>query len=295
MSHIKTNCATFTRHNVDGTCLHQRESILEPTTQTPRLYKPRAAPCRHTVMCNRAVNMIKYVCVLILAATASCHVVVKHKQQNDDPFALMDRLVQYVFPPRMKLWPWHDLFQTPNPLEDSKLISNRNKCEIDLYVKRFDPEDLRVRVKNRFIIVEGRKKASDDDLFMVNRFEQNFALLPGCKADEVTAVYNNGVLSVSAPKHDLPPPPPERNIPIVVKTAVVVETTTEKKEEQTDAATTGVPLEQLDMEATTVHGTIRKKELKVTTKPNHTKPNPSEVTQGEGNGLDYSLVDVDLE
>lgn len=231
--------------------------------------------------------MLTYACVLILAATASCHEVAKPKQQVDDPFTLMDRLVHYVFPPRMKLWPWHDIFQAANPLEDSKLVSSRNKCEIDLYVKRFDPEDLRVKVKNRFIIVEGRKKASEDDLFMVNRFVQNFALLPGCNEDEVTAVYNNGVLYVSAPKHELPPPPPERIIPIEVKKPVAVETTTDKNEEETVVVTTGVPLEQLDMEATTVHGKIRKKELKTTTKV--TKDN--EVTKGEGNGLDYSIVD----
>ncbi|KOB70378.1 Small heat shock protein 27.4 [Operophtera brumata] len=232
--------------------------------------------------------MFKHACVLIaLAATVSCHEVLKPKQQMDDPFTLMDRLVHYVFPPRMKLWPWHDLFQAANPLEDPKLVSNRNKCEIDLYVKRFEPEDLRVKVKNRFIIVEGRKKASEDDLFMVNRFVQNFALPPGCMEDEVTAVYDNGVLFVSAPKHDLPPPPPERNIPIEVRKPAVIETTTEKNEEQSIATSTAAAIEKLDSEATTTHGKIRKKELKTVTKV--TKDN--EVTKGEGYGLDYSIVE----
>lgn len=234
--------------------------------------------------------MFKHVCVLIaLAATASCHEA-KHKQQIDDPFAIMDRLVQYVFPPRMKIWPWQDIFQSTNPLEDPKLVSTRNKCEIDLFVKRFDPEDLRVKVKNRFIIVEGRKKASDDDLFLMNRFVQNFALPPGCNEDEVTAVYEKGILSVSAPKHDLPPPPPERNIPIEVRKPEAVEIITEDKEEQTTDApsptSTAVPLEQLEPEATTIHGKIRKKELKTSNKV--TKDN--EVTKGDGNGMDYGIV-----
>lgn len=235
--------------------------------------------------------MITHAYILIaLAATISCHDIQKPKQHSDDPLALMDRLVHYVFPPRMKLWPWHDIFQE-NLFEDPKLVSNRNKCEIDLYVKRFDPEDLKVKVKNRVIIVEGRKKASDDDLFMVNRFVQNFALPLGCKEEEVTAVYENGVLSVSAPKHDLPPPPPERNIPIEIRRPIVIETTTEKKVEEESkeevTTSTALPLEQLEEEATTTHGKIRKKELKTTTKV--TKDN--EVTKGEGNGLDYAIVD----
>lgn len=233
-----------------------------------------------------------YIFLVALAASATCDEARKSKQ-SDDPFALMDRLVHYMFPPRVKLWPWYDLFQSGNPAEDPKLVSNKNKCEIDLFVKRFQPEDLRVRVKNRFVIVEGRRKESDEDShFMVNRFVQNFALPMGCKEDEVVAVFENGVLSISAPKHELPPPPPERDVPIEVRRPPIETTettTTEKKEVEVQPLTSSAaPLEQLDfVEATTAHvGKIRKKELKST---KTSKDN--EVTKGEGhgNGLDYTV------
>lgn len=251
------------------------------------------APARSRPPELNHTTMYKHTCVLLLAlAAVSATGDNKSPKQTspDDPFALMDRLVHYVFPPRMKLWPWYDLFSAANPLEDPKLISNRDKCEIDLFVKRFAPTDLKVRVKHRYVTIEGRRKENNDDAhFMVNRFVQNFALPAGCKEDEVVAVYENGVLSISAPKHELPPPPPEREVPIEVRTPVEVQTTTEKKEEviETVLSTSQPPLDQLDtIEATTHVGKIRKKELKTTTKT--TKEN--EVIK-EDNRLD--MVEVE--
>lgn len=296
MSHrtVKTCICSNTRlsQNCCGrlppTALNGGGSATFSNKLTPTLYKP-AAVLPAMSLC-RTSNMLKcYILLFALVVSAACDDARKSKQSNDPVFSLLDRLVNlYMFPPRVKLWPWSDIFQSANPLEDPKLVLNKNKCEIDLYVKKFQPEDLRVRVKNRFVIVEGKRKESDEDShFMVNRFVQNFALPAGCKEDEVLAVFEKGVLSISAPRHELPPPPPERDVPIEVRRPPVtetIETTTTEKEVQAQTSS-ATPLEQLDIvEATTHVGKIRKKDLKTT---KTSKDN--EVTKGDGNGLDYTV------
>lgn len=214
------------------------------------------------------------------------------------------------------MWPWSQLIraaaalEVEDALEEPQIVSDKEKFLVNLNVKRFKPDELRIKVKNRYITVEGRHKDKDgEQQFMANHFVQKFVMPPGSKQEEVTAVLKeNGVLSISVPKHELPPPPPEREVPIEVRlpekvpektekpevkpeTEDKIETSTEKKEVpalsiQPSSAT---PLEQLDLvEATTHVGKIRKKELKTTTKT----AKDNEVTKGvDTNGLDYALVE----
>ncbi|GBP81299.1 Protein lethal(2)essential for life [Eumeta japonica] len=231
----------------------------------------------------------------------------------EDPFASFDRHVSHALAYHY-LWPWSQLFKAAaaldgeDALEEPQIYTDPEKFEISLNVRHFKPDELRVRVKNRYIIVEGKHKESNEDHkhFITNHFVQRFALPAGSKSEEVTAVLKaNGVLSVSAPKHELPPPPPEREVPIeVLKPAVVddkteefvekkpepIDNSTEKKAEE-PSSTVSTPLEQLDLvEATTHVGKIRKKELKTSTKT----AKDNEVTKGvDNNGLDYALVETE--
>lgn len=181
-------------------------------------------------------------------------------------------------------------------VREPQIISNAEKYEVIMNVKRFLPDELKVRVKNHFVTVRGRHKEKGDDIKIIaSHFVQRFELPPGTKPEEVTAVYNeNGVLTITAPKHEVPPPPPEREVPIEVR---VPEEKTEKPEVTEETATiptsTTTPLEQADLvEATTHVGKTRKKELKTTTKT----VRDNEVTKGvDGNGLDYLLVDSEPE
>ncbi|XP_072938620.1 uncharacterized protein [Epargyreus clarus] len=255
--------------------------------------------------------MYKFLFLLGLLCPVKCEEARAHKYV--DPFAALDRHISHTLAYHY-LWPWSQLVRAAaaldaeESLEEPQIISDPDRFEVNLNVKRFKPDELRIKVKNRYIIVEGKhKEKSDDKRFMANHFVQRFVLPAGSKSEEVTAVLKeNGVLSISAPRHELPPPPPEREVPIIVrkpeekidkeesndknKNRVVAEhpTTTKEASIQTSSAS---PIEQLDLvEATTHVGKIRKKELKTTTKTSK----DNEVTKGgDGNGLDYALIEVE--
>ncbi|KAJ8735988.1 hypothetical protein PYW08_006644 [Mythimna loreyi] len=254
--------------------------------------------------------MQKYILIIAFIATAACHEQGR-KHRVEDPFAALDKQITHTLAYHY-LWPWSQLIRAAaamdveEALEEPQIISDKEKFQVNLNVRRFKPDELRIKVKNRYIIVEGKHKIKDDvQQFMANHFVQRFVLPAGSKQEEVTAVLKeNGVLTVSVPKHELPPPPPEREVPIEVRLPVkvedktekpvteekveIAETTTEKREVpvQTSSAT---PLEQLELvEATTHVGKIRKKELKTTTKT----AKDNEVSKGlVGNGLDYALIE----
>ncbi|KAG7310312.1 hypothetical protein JYU34_003070 [Plutella xylostella] len=259
---------------------------------------------------------LKYTAILALGllAAASCEDVKLRRRQGDKggaeqhPLAAIEQQLTQTLAHHY-LWPWRQLFEAAAALDDDswdepQVVSDDNKFEVSLNVKRFKPDELRVRVKNRHMLVEGKQKlTADTHKFALNHFVQNFVLPAGTVPDEVTAVLKeNGVLTVSAPKHKVPPPPPEREVPIVVllpettTAKEVVTASTEKKEEVTEAAdssSTAAPLEQLELESTTHVGKIRKKELKTSVKT--TKDN--EVSKGirDGNELDYALIEPDTE
>ncbi|CAF4861697.1 unnamed protein product [Pieris macdunnoughi] len=203
-----------------------------------------------------------------------------------DPFALLDRHLSHSL---TYLWPWSHLIRAAaaleleDTLEDPQIISDSEQYLVRLSVRTYKPDELKIKVKNRYMIVEGKHKLKneDDKRYIANHFMQRFILPPGTRQEELKAVLNEkGILSISAPKHELPPPPPEREVPIEV---IESETSTEK----VDKETSPTPLE-LEVEATTHVGKIRKKELKTTTKI--VKDN--EVTKGgDGNGIDYALIE----
>ncbi|CAH0592749.1 unnamed protein product [Chrysodeixis includens] len=238
--------------------------------------------------------MQKYILLLAFITTAACHESRRHRVE--DPFTALDKQLSHTLAYHY-LWPWSQLIRAAAALDvedafkEPQIVSDNEKFQVNLNVKRFKPDELRIKVKNRYIIVEGKQKEKDDvHKFVTNHFVQRFVLPPGSKQEEVVAVLNeNGVLTVTAPKHELPPPPPEREVPIDVRLPKVdetktekpaieekVETTTEKKEAPVQPSSE-TPLEQLDLvEATTHVGKIRKKELKTTTK----KAKDNEVLEG---------------
>ncbi|XP_075977541.1 uncharacterized protein LOC142977507 [Anticarsia gemmatalis] len=257
--------------------------------------------------------MQKYLIFLAFLTTVACHESRRHRVE--DPFTMIDKHLTHTLAYHY-MWPWSQLIraaaalEVEDALEEPQIVSDDEKFQVNLNVKRFKPDELRIKVKNRYIIVEGKHKdKNENQQFLANHFVQRFVMPPGSKQEEVKAVLKeNGVLCVSVPKHELPPPPPEIEVPIEVRLPVKVPEKTEKPEEKPETeekietstakkeepvapvqASSATPLEQLDLvEATTHVGKIRKKELKTTTKT----AKDNEVTKGlETNGLDYALVE----
>lgn len=259
--------------------------------------------CAH----KRTKMSLKYTAIIALSLLTVTSTQEVKRQKYEDPFALLDKHITHTLAHHY-LWPWSQLIKAATAMEDEdhleepQLDSDPTKFEVNMNVKRFKPEELKIKVNKNYILVEGRHKESNDDRhkFVANHFVQRFVLPAGCNQDEVSAVLKpNGVLSITAPKHELPPPPPEREVPIIVllpeetTTKKVVETTTAKKEEPVEVTekfeTTPKSVDLELTEATTHVGKIRKKELK--TSPKTTKDN--EVAKGvDENGLDYALLEA---
>lgn len=252
---------------------------------------------------------------LIILAALTVSFCEERKHKHVDPFTALDQHLSHTLAYHY-LWPWSQLVRAAAGLDlemdfqEPVISSDSEKFEVKMNVKRFKPDELRIKVKNRNVVVEGKHKNEDDQKFMANHFVQRFVLPLGSKQEEVTAVLNEkGVLVVTVPRHEVPPPPPERIVPIEVRIPEKTEDKTEKtessekveKEEVTTErkveasseppapSTSVTPLENLELVEQTTHvGKIRKKELKDTTKT--VKDN--EVTKTvDNNGLDYALID----
>ncbi|XP_026333262.1 uncharacterized protein LOC113240228 [Hyposmocoma kahamanoa] len=166
----------------------------------------------------------------------------KHVDHTDhvDPLAALDRHLSHTLAYHY-LWPWNQIFKAAASLdvdnfEETQQTSDDKTYTIKLYAKSFKPEELKVKVKERNIIVEGKHNVTNDHQhFMTNHFVQRFVLPPGSKPEEVTAVFTDkNVLVLSIPRHEVPPPV-ERIVPIEVKlseSTSELPTTTENKEEK---------------------------------------------------------------
>lgn len=247
--------------------------------------------------CARTRMLKKFLLLAVLVNVVLCQ---SRKHKVEDPFTAFDRHITHSLAYHY-LWPWRQLMRAAAAMEteenfgEPQILSTAKKYTLNLNMKRFQPDELKVKVKNRRVIIEGKHK-EDEKQILSNHFIQMFELPESCKPEEVTAVYNeNGLLTITAPKHYIPPPV-DREVPIQV---LLPEDKTEKNDvaeassEKNVSQTTPTPVEQLDLvEATTHAGKIRKKELKTTTKT----AKDNEVTKGvDSNGLDYALVESENE
>lgn len=204
--------------------------------------------------------------------------------EHIDPLAALDRHLSHTLAYHY-LWPWNQIFKAAASLdvdnfEEPQQTSDDKTYTIKLYAKSFKPEELKVKVKERNIIVEGKHNVSNDHQhFMTNHFVQRFVLPPGSKPEEVTAVFTDkDVLILSIPRHEVPPPV-ERIVPIEVKLSEPTSekpTLTENKEQK-----------KVNKEEKTENKKEEKKEEKqeekkmekTTKKPSSTKPTVEHAVQ----------------
>ncbi len=88
------------------------------------------------------------------------------------------------------------------------------ETEHELVVKAdlpdIDPKDLDIRVENNLLTIRGErkfeKKVKEDNYLRVERsygtFRRSFSLANTVNAEAIKADYNNGVLTLSIPKHE---------------------------------------------------------------------------------------------
>jgi HSP20 family protein len=123
-----------------------------------------------------------------------------------DPFREMtqvqnqfNRLVDQVWSGRQESWmPAVDVFDR----KDAVVL----KAEL----AGMDPGDIQIEVDDNVLTLKGERtfedKVEDERYYRVERrygsFQRSLALPQGCKADEITATYEDGILTVTVPKAD---------------------------------------------------------------------------------------------
>lgn len=198
-----------------------------------------------------------------------------------DPFAALDRHLSHTLAYHY-LWPWNQIFKAAASLdmdnfEEPQQTSDDKTYTVKLYAKSFRADELRVKVKERNIIVEGKHNASNDHQhFMTNHFVQRFVLPPGSKPEEVTAVFTDkNVLILSIPRHEVPPPV-ERIVPIEVK---LTESSSEKLTPTENKEEKKVDRKEEKKEDKKDEKKEERKTEKTTKKPTTAKPKPEQIEQ----------------
>lgn len=114
------------------------------------------------------------------------------------------------------LRPWQRTTGLQKQDSGSTLNINDEKFEVILDVQQFTPNEISVKVTDRFVIVEAKHEEKQDEHGYVSRqFTRRYMLPNEINPDSVSSsLSSDGLLTVTAPMKKLPPPNTERVVPI---------------------------------------------------------------------------------
>ncbi|CAJ0589092.1 unnamed protein product [Cylicocyclus nassatus] len=132
---------------------------------------------------------------------------------------LMDRLMDdYIHEMDRSVFPYwrnadHSMPHVGN--DTQQVIDDDKKFAVSLDVSQFRPEDLKVHLDGRELIVEGKQEHKGENSFIHRSFIRKWTLPETVDLEFVrTQLSDKGHLCVEAPKAD-PERPNRRNIPIM--------------------------------------------------------------------------------
>ncbi|KAL5274015.1 CRYAA family protein [Megaselia abdita] len=98
----------------------------------------------------------------------------------------------------------------------STLNVDSEKFEVILDVQQFLPEEINVKIVDKFVVVEGKHEEKQDEHGFVSRqFSRRYNLPSTVNPDNITSsLSSDGLLTIKAPMKSLPPPNLNRVIPI---------------------------------------------------------------------------------
>nr|ABE57137.1 heat shock protein Hsp20 [Liriomyza huidobrensis] len=113
--------------------------------------------------------------------------------------------------------PWtHALNSLLKQDDGSTVHVDKDKFEVILDVQQFAPNEVNVKVVDKYIVVEGKHEEKQDEHGFISRhFSRRYLLPEGVNQEAVTSqLSSDGVFTVRAPMKALPAPAEERAIPI---------------------------------------------------------------------------------
>lgn len=88
--------------------------------------------------------------------------------------------------------------------------------QVNLDVQQFKPDEINVKVVDKFIVVEGKHEERQDQHGIISRsFTRKYLIPDQCNVDEVkSCLSSDGVLSITVPRKQMEMETNEKNIPI---------------------------------------------------------------------------------
>ncbi|XP_011500516.1 PREDICTED: protein lethal(2)essential for life-like [Ceratosolen solmsi marchali] len=100
--------------------------------------------------------------------------------------------------------PWGELMRQMEGGGTSTIKNDKDKFEVILDVQQFKPNEITVKVVDKFVVVEGEHKEQKDQHGTVSRqFVRKYMIPEQCNIDQVTSTLSSdGVLSIIAPRKE---------------------------------------------------------------------------------------------
>jgi len=132
--------------------------------------------------------------------------------------------------------PWGDLMRQMEGGGTSTLKADKDKFEVSLDVQHFKPEEINVKVVDKFVIVEGKHEEKQDDHGTISRhFVRKYMIPDQCDIDQVGSnLSSDGVLSITVPRKEQPKLTNEKVVKIEHTGKPAIKESGEKKTEKKD-------------------------------------------------------------
>ncbi|XP_055917409.1 protein lethal(2)essential for life [Eupeodes corollae] len=114
------------------------------------------------------------------------------------------------------LRPWRRSTNLQKQESGSTLNIDSEKFEVILDVQQFSPNEITVKVTDKYIVVEGKHEEKQDEHgFVARQFSRRYLLPNDVNPDNVaSSLSSDGLLTITAPMKKIPPTPSERVVPI---------------------------------------------------------------------------------
>jgi len=112
--------------------------------------------------------------------------------------------------------PWGELLRSREEGGMSTVKADKDKFQVILDVQQFKPEEINVKVVDKFVVIEAKHEEKQDEHGWISRqFVRKYMIPEQCDIDQVTSsLSSDGMLSITAPRKDKPKTQNERAIKI---------------------------------------------------------------------------------
>ncbi|XP_012536899.1 protein lethal(2)essential for life [Monomorium pharaonis] len=123
---------------------------------------------------------------------------------------------RHLYPLSPYYRPWGNLLRSNEESGISTVRAEKDKFQVILDVQQFKPEEISVKVVDKFVVVEAKHEEKQDEHGWISRqFVRKYMVPEQCDIDQVTSnLSSDGVLSITAPRKDQPKLQNERLIKI---------------------------------------------------------------------------------